>query len=69
MQHDGFTVTRRLDCATLEEALRRSTGFNLRLDERRLELHLDARGWAIRMKSEMALEALPALDFDSVIDD
>lgn len=69
MQHDGFTATRRLDCVMLEGLLGRSIGYNLRVEERQLELHLDARVRMIRMKSEMALEAAPDLGFDSVSDD
>lgn len=69
MQHDGFTATRGLDCSRLQEALLRSTGLNLQVEERRLELHPDARARLDRIKSEMALEAAPVLGFDSVSDD
>lgn len=66
MQHDGFTATRRLDCSVLQEALLHSTGLTLQVEERRLELHPDARARLDRIKSEMALEAAPVLGFDSV---
>ena len=69
MQHDGFTATRRLDCSKLQDALLHSTGLNLQVEERRLELHPDARARLDRIKSEIALEAAPDLGFGLVSDD
>lgn len=69
LQHDGFTALRRLDREKLEEMLLRELGYRLMLEEQRLELHPDARVRRIRLESEMAREAAPDIDFDSVIAD
>jgi hypothetical protein len=66
LQHDGFTARERLDCEALEQVVFDQVGYRLKVEERQLELHKDARQLMSRTKSEMALEAAPDLGFDSV---
>lgn len=66
LQHDGFTARRRLNTNELEKVVFEQTGYRLKVEERQLELHADARELMSRTKSEMALEAAPDLAVDSV---
>lgn len=69
LQHDGFTSVRQLDSRALEVAIRDAVGYHLRVEERQLDLHVDARDMIRRTKIEMDREAAPELNFESVTAD
>jgi hypothetical protein len=50
LQHAGFTARKRLDCEALEQVVFDKVGYRLKVEERQLELHEDARQLMCRTK-------------------